>query len=269
LTVGLRVLSSTPFRFSVGPQEREFTIHSALVAEQSDALERLVNGNMKEACDQHVLWNSVEEDIFIKFSQFAYTGNYDSEQPERSAETTPELGPQQEIAEESDDVVDLGWGRRKKKKHSGWPSEMPETSPTKKEQLWDRFKAFTSSEGLQEVQMRSNTKHENCTAVFLSHAKLYVFADIYGIKRLAMLSLYRLQQALVVFELFDNRLEDVVELVRYCFEDTVPDELRLLVTLYVACNVEKLWKSSNFHNLICEHGELSMSLIGMLLDRLD
>jgi hypothetical protein len=52
----------------------------------------------------------VDGDIFIKFSQFAYAGNYDSERPRAIPETTPELGLQEEIAEEIDGVVDLGWG---------------------------------------------------------------------------------------------------------------------------------------------------------------
>ncbi len=67
---------SSPFKFVVGPDEREFTIHSALVAAQSPSLDALVNGHMKEASEQCVKWDETDEHTFVCFSQFAYTGDY-------------------------------------------------------------------------------------------------------------------------------------------------------------------------------------------------
>jgi hypothetical protein len=80
LTLISSIISSKPFRFSVGLHKREFTIHSAVVAHQSTALSSLVNGEMKEARDFHVTWESVDEETFIHFSQYTYTGDYDGAQ---------------------------------------------------------------------------------------------------------------------------------------------------------------------------------------------
>ena len=53
-------------------------MHSALVASQSPAFERLVNnGNLKEGQSYHAELENIEEETFTRFLQYAYTGKYD------------------------------------------------------------------------------------------------------------------------------------------------------------------------------------------------
>lgn len=49
------------------------TIHTVLVAEQSLALDSMVNGSMKEAQDKVVIWKEVDIQTFALFSEFAHT----------------------------------------------------------------------------------------------------------------------------------------------------------------------------------------------------
>ncbi|PON23731.1 hypothetical protein TGAM01_v207378 [Trichoderma gamsii] len=77
------ITSSPPITFVVGPDQKEHTIHSALVARQSAALNALVNGGMKESIERHVVWNDVDEEVFTRFSQFVYTGDYDEAMPSK------------------------------------------------------------------------------------------------------------------------------------------------------------------------------------------
>lgn len=52
------------------------TIHKALVAAQSAGLRSLVTGSMEEANSGKVVWEDVDEDTFVLFAEFVYTGNY-------------------------------------------------------------------------------------------------------------------------------------------------------------------------------------------------
>lgn len=77
----LRVATSNLFRFLIGPDKQEFTIHSALVAHQSPVLKALVYGRFKEAMDCSVEWDEIDERTFVSFWQYVYTGEYDTPEP--------------------------------------------------------------------------------------------------------------------------------------------------------------------------------------------
>ena len=70
------ILGSEPFRFYVGPDERCFHVHSQLIASLSDYLHSLLKGPMAEGQQGQATCPEVDEQTFIKFSQFAYTGDY-------------------------------------------------------------------------------------------------------------------------------------------------------------------------------------------------
>ncbi|QPG97368.1 hypothetical protein C2857_006214 [Epichloe festucae Fl1] len=73
------VLSSRLIKFIVGEKKAEYTLHSYLVAQQSPALDVLINGEMKEAKEGCVNWEGVEEQAFLCFSQYIYTGQYEAQ----------------------------------------------------------------------------------------------------------------------------------------------------------------------------------------------
>jgi len=76
-----------------------------------------------------------------------------------------------------------------------------------------------------------------------------------------MLALHELHNVLVGFELYDSRIEDVISLLRYSYENTVRGRLRELVAVYVACNVERFSKSNNFQDLLDEYGDFGRILL--------
>lgn len=77
LTHASSFMSSKPFEFLVGPEKKVYTIHSGLVARLSPVLDRLVNGDMEEAKKGSVEWKHVDEQTFIRFSEYAYTKSYE------------------------------------------------------------------------------------------------------------------------------------------------------------------------------------------------
>lgn len=80
--------------------------------------------------------------------------------------------------------------------------------------------------------------NKNFLPVFLGHAKLYMFADMYDVDPLKALALNKLHQILLTFKLYARRVGDVVELVGYSYENTPSKDFvarsrgRLLCTMW-------------------------------------
>lgn len=141
-----------------------------------------------------------------------------------------------------------------------------------KEKLWKIFESKAYAGPNPSFHPRKN--RNSCEAykdVFLSHARLYVFAEKWDIARLRMLSLKKLHKTLCVFTPYEERDEDIVALMRYSYANTErsDDPLRSLVIHYAACVVEKLVPSSKFKALLKEQGDLASDLVVKMIDRLD
>lgn len=286
--------------FVIGEVPTEFTVHAAIIAKQSKALDALVNGFMKEAFVGKATFEDIEEDTFIRFSQFAYNGDYMTpcftltpaiEDPDIAAPTAlhdtnrDELVSDVPVAEESmvdeprmEDPQsvpdDLGWGtptlRPKKPKKISKSSKLRQLLH---DRLYDTETPHTLSAARCEVRQNSDPL-EDYTSVFLGHAQLYVFAEKWGITSLKTLCLSKLHRTLTTFTLFEARRIDIVELLRYAFSNShTPDlvddmdELRSLVLLYTVCEVENLVHCSEFMLLIGEGGQLAQNLVQMLMQR--
>ncbi|OAA57236.1 hypothetical protein ISF_07157 [Cordyceps fumosorosea ARSEF 2679] len=95
------ILSSKPYCFLVGPQEREFFIHASLAAKKSSVLDSIVsNGLTKQEANGTAVWRHVDEDTFVRFGQYVYTGDYEGSAP--SQPTTAEAPPPP-VAEEKEE----------------------------------------------------------------------------------------------------------------------------------------------------------------------
>ncbi|OTA98226.1 hypothetical protein M426DRAFT_117591 [Hypoxylon sp. CI-4A] len=75
------IAASKPFRFLVGPDKKEFTMHSELVARMSKPLRTMVNGDRKDSKDGLAELSEVDEETFVRFCEFAYTGDYQAAEP--------------------------------------------------------------------------------------------------------------------------------------------------------------------------------------------
>ncbi|KAG6268437.1 hypothetical protein E4U48_004688 [Claviceps purpurea] len=285
-------ISSKPF-FVVGPKKRVFTIHSALVASLSPVLERLVNGDMLEAKTGSVVWEHVDEQTFVRFSQYAYMKTYeyplstnrpltlDLLRPLAFSSPSPPLGSPATYAfrpfttpdplAPSAPSVPLGT-------FSFPPRPAPLTELNgqgqqveKGKRMWEKFeKQLSSSEPYVAMILapRIFTDYRDDDAEFLlSHARLYVFADCYGIKPLMRLSLSTLHHVLI--KVPEDRLTPrVVKLLQYCYENDTPAALKDLVVEYVVCRVETLWEKEEVVELAQDHGNFSSAVIKGLLGRI-
>ena len=262
---------------------------------------------MSEAREGCALLDNVEESTFVRFSQYAYTGDYVAAKPdilldsstipkdtslqrkhdEREAPPTIDDYSVSFTAEEpaaTDDPFSnpyrISSSSKKEKKEEVYvsgevaDSELP-MSHSKKSRLWNNFKNEVYTISLSDFEPRRNQKPcEDYTKVFLCHAHVYTFAEKYNIDPLRRLSLHKLQRTLAAFTLYGERVDDVVNLMRYSYSNTPDrldsiDDLRLLVVRYVACAVEDLAQSAEFQSLLGDAGSLATDLITEMLKRLD
>ncbi|KAI9777302.1 MAG: hypothetical protein M1816_004801 [Peltula sp. TS41687] len=314
------IVGSTPFKFLVGPDKKLFTVHAALVAHHSKPLSALVNGGMLEAKEGCAFLEDVDEQMFVRFSQYAYTGDYVAADPEILLDqsmigTAQDEAPAPSRIEDSpptdnlevaapdhfEALADAGfgasivdqpgaepsvpWGASRSKKKSkratqkffgsGDSDSSMWTTPSKKLLLGTDFGARTYPISIPCFQPRVNKEScENYTDVFLCHARLYVFAVMYDIEPLRNLCLHKLQRTLAKFTLFRERVGDIVELLRYAYDNTSDrdgqtDGLRSLLAHYAACQVEDLARSDNFELLFGGDGSFARDLVQYMLKRLD
>lgn len=76
------ILGSDIFTFAIGPNGKEYSVHGAAISRLSKPLGVLINGDMCEAKEKCVKWPDVDEKTFVRFTQWAYTETYVTEEPE-------------------------------------------------------------------------------------------------------------------------------------------------------------------------------------------
>jgi hypothetical protein len=279
------VIRSPPFSFHVGEDRTCLTIHVGVVQNISEPLNALINnGRMKESTSGTAVLGDVDEDVFIGFCKYAYTGSYDTpdqipdssprpESPEpdnqsvRSAEEEPtaEAEPPLEPPELSiePEFLDTFWGR---KRRETW-SEEPEAPPPDDtdyyyERLWMWFSGLEYTGPPASVSLDPD---------ILFHAKLYVFATRYIVDGLRTQCLKSLHRDLCAFPLNKANVSQILALLEFTYNNTARKEpggrsrLRDLVIHYVACKAPTLADDENLSLLLDSNGEMGSDLVAKLV----
>lgn len=250
------------------------TIHTLLAAEQSSALHTLVSGSMKEAQTGTVNWEDLDEETFARWAQFVYTGDYPPvpcnivAEPTTSAEETsssPE--PQPDALPD----VSLGdqWGFQSFSKTRNAANKGGLIS--KRSQFHDLTYPVPSLSKFSDMcKIRPNeSSSEDYSPVFLGHARLYVFAEKWGIESLQTLALHKLHATLCGYKPYKGRYGDVVELIKYTYQNTPTqkrkDRLRALVTKYVVQEQIQIAKSEPCLSLVEDEGSFARDLLSTVL----
>lgn len=259
-------------KFVVGIFGKEMMLHTVLVAEQSLALDSMVNGPMKEAQEKVVIWKDVDEQTFALFAEFVYTGEYTLPDGGVEDQSPPLPNIESTTADEfEDDFTKLKRRRKILNTVSVQAQVVPEQSPQKRTKFRDLvYRSLAPASPL--VANKMPGQHPN--ANFLIHARLYVFAERYDIKKLKPLALQNLHANLSEYCPFGEVFyRDVVLLARYAYENTPSreqhkdkDQLRQLVTCYVADEGSKaVARSKHCLDLIEEVGAFARDLVSELL----
>ena len=136
--------------------------------------------------------------------------------------------------------------------------EIPDLPP-KKEALKEAFLqqqyCLPDDEGRTDIP-RANTKPtEDYTGTFLSHARLYVFAEKYQIQPLKRLVLKTLHQTLTAFTLWPDCVGDIIALIRFVYDNTLKaqhgdEPIRTMVKRYVSYEMDNMIKTAIFRDML-------------------
>ena len=250
----------------------DFPVHSALVTMHSEPLDRMINGTMKEAQGGRGCLEEVDKTTFSQVCRWLYSGDYSDLAPPPREKSAVVPGTETASASDSDaahesepeslsgsEDTDLGQPQRKRRKGSvvdeGFAA--PGMVPTRN-CLKTRQRAFLRLVSLPHYSTSVSTSvyhGEDGAEALLHHARVYVFAEMYNIRKLRNLALFKLHLKLVNFG--DGEITPIVPLVDYIYQNTMPREnpildLRTWILEYVACRMEDFASSSDFSDLLSQ-----------------
>ncbi|KAF5249843.1 hypothetical protein FANTH_4894 [Fusarium anthophilum] len=105
--------------------------------------------------------------------------------------------------------------------------------------------------------------------VFLSHARLYILADKYGVEDLRRLSICRLHCILYYFYFNQYNIPDIVALAQELFENTVEDDIaREIIVEYFVCFIEYIRDTPEVKELLRKGGDFPVALVSRVAMRL-
>jgi hypothetical protein len=271
-------------------------VHEEAIASQSPALEALMHGNMSESASRVVTWVDVDQETFVRFSQFAYTGDY----------SVPKMivnghVHQQKQSEKEKDIENGNWSLAEPLLYqdSSWGAF---GSASKQEKKRKKSAQFAFGETSQSTQTTNSTRFDkshvyalrqprskfadscdpeiidgpeenNITEALLSHTMLYILAEKWGIDSLKMLTLFKLHKTLSMLVFDSPKVPHIVELVRHGYAGTPDletgiDGLRDLLCQYVDANVKVISEHEAFLALIQDGGAFVRDLWKRVLTRI-
>ncbi|WPA97910.1 uncharacterized protein RHO25_002521 [Cercospora beticola] len=295
----------------VGAAKTKFFVHRALLKHRN--ADPLCPIEMKSEKDpaSPVRIEYVDAETFARYIEYLYTGEYTAAEPRSrihsysnsASESDTEVLTPSALSDASFDnfaekaslhtekssfgetmippekTAEQSKQPKEQTAQSAWKFPWKRQAPSLRQQAWESFVAKLPSgpQASSKPAMCMNDLHqdfhEDYTEVFLSHAKLYIFAAMWSAESLRKLSLRRLHESLVHFTPCSVCVGDVAILLRHVHHDTDSlcniAELKAVVIDYVACHVEKLAQNSIFQQTMQDSNEAAVDLIQSLLRRLD
>ncbi len=253
-----------------------------------------MNGRWAEAKEGFATIKDVDEGTFVRFIEWAHKGYYTAGEfkaveidPPRtsgnqdsvdvaiaSQEESHSNWGHDEVAPVEDDEYNTGWEYNtkrlsyKKDKKGKRAVEYFEQSrldipAERRNELKKAFirRKYTVRQDVSQIPppRRNQSPEEDYTDVFLSHARLFVFADLYDIQPLRKLALEELHAVLAIYTLYQMRTGDIVALLRYGYGNPSEpreglEEMRTLMTQYMGYEMDTLIEDEDFRDLVIENG---------------
>ena len=235
----------------------------------------MINSGMLESQQGYAVLEDVDKGTFARFVHWAYSGAYhgadyviEVDESECSDSARVASNIRQDSQRESDQGDTLPgyreWSRLVDTDKYCWPESW---CPASRAQFKDCFKLSTY-ESLHPFTCRplpraNASSLENYSSVFLSHVRLYAFADKYDIHALKMLALKQLHLTLSEFTLYPQRVQDVVQVIKYVWKVTGVEldkgsSIRELLRRYICVEFDVLISEDSFGQCL-EDRELPMA----------
>ncbi|KAG6318338.1 hypothetical protein E4U22_005500 [Claviceps purpurea] len=283
------IIAFKPFKFVVGKEEKEIYMHSALVAKWSKVLDKMMNSPFIEGQQGYAVLADEDVKTVAAFAEFVYTGDYQlssEESPPDSGTESHSTAACKNSDEELGQPFNDHWDAFATSKEYGYqvPPTNSVTPSTDKYRCikcrytWNYHTKQCPScnnrvKGPQAPPapvLNPGSMRTDYSEFFIAHAKVFVFADCYGIDALIDLSTRKLHQALCGFRLSKARVGDILALVRFCYERPGPDKLKRLVASYSAAIMDpevSNFMADCFQQLLKERGDFAADMAWFLASR--
>ncbi|KAG6291863.1 hypothetical protein E4U09_003669 [Claviceps aff. purpurea] len=205
-------------------ESSRFLLHSDLVKRESEALGEIIDTSFAEGRKGYVVLRDDNAETISAFAQFIYTGDY-----QLSFDmSTPEVGNESHDKDNPEDDF-RPWTRPGNgfwhcftKSKNFDPYEISYSGP--------------EDDDPDDHDMCFNSDHmdKDYSELFISHAKIFVFAHSHDMEALMGLSIRKLHEALCWFALSRERIGDILALARYCYKSSGAEKLRRMVASYSA-----------------------------------
>ena len=220
----------------------------------------MINGHLSEASQGFALLNDVDEGTFVRFIRWTYTKDYAAaehtwaeigEGPDASdTETAQKEAPPSDTTDAWAPSVKVK--KKKKKSNSKLHTSLKESFICEYD-YW--------SPDVMPAPRSNLHPQEDYTEVFLSHARLYVFAEKYDIQPLKKLCHQKLNHTLATYTLYPERVGDVTTLLKYVYANTAEtisgtEDVRTMLAHYVGTEMDTLIKYGEIKDLMLENGDL-------------
>jgi hypothetical protein len=288
------IASSGICYFRVGPDEKEFIVHSALLDQKAPILGSTARHT---SCTiGAVYWPEVSVDNFVSFWQWLYTGQYDDPVLRCANDSNTDArntdvrngecvsaysiyGDQTRMDRKRTKAL----ARRYKASESMLPREdsPPKLSPRPVGVLAEKPMEFTAVEHSGEPKSHKTNKKDETneegapalvtdqSGILIHHASLYVLAHKYKIKSLMSHAYDKLDGCIVQrMRPADFQGSEFAALAKFCFDKATPSKLRSLVISHASINIRTLWRNSEaFRQLVDDSGGFSGALVGGLMSQ--
>ena len=219
----------------------------------------MINGHLLEAKQGFALLEDVDQDTFVRFIHWTYTGDYSAPEHTWAEIEGGKEDSSTEAAQKETSVPNdfSSWGHppkvsKKKKKSSS------RLHTTLKESFVSGYLPWS----LESSGPRGNlNSQEDYTEVFLAHARLYVFAEKYDIQDLKSLCRQKLGQTLGLYTLYPERVEDITSLLKYVYANTNEtvdgsEDIRTILAHCVGTEMATLNKYGEIKDLMLDNGDV-------------
>lgn len=236
-------------------------------------------GKFKECSEGVVKWEDVEEQTFEDFWMYVYTDDYGK--PQTSTEEVRDSSTLEQLLDREDENQCYPTGEYdgllvnksgSKLMYRGQEYFLTGTDPGRGGRLWKIFKSVPAElffQGTESSKYQQGTwKQAEKSHDLIRHARLYIFANNYGIEGLMSLSVAKLHRNLTRLDLGrEAHIVDVVGLIQLCYETLTPACLKQFVIFYLACKLEDLWHNPQLQRLLTTNGDLSRAVLAIRLGR--
>ncbi|KAG5914515.1 hypothetical protein E4U61_005619 [Claviceps capensis] len=225
------IFASQPCKFVVGQAKIEIFVHSELVKRNSEPLGSIVDISFAEGQQGYVSLRDDDVGTVSAFAQYLYTGNYrlplEIPAPTRGHESYRKANHEDKARQWRRPRNNL-WCRfiqskeYKNQAHSSDSYMIPYEASCK---------TWPETDDIDEPYFNNEDMDRDYSKLFISHAKIFVFAQYYGVEALMGLSMRRLHKALCGFGLSRERIGDILALIRYCYDRPGPEKLKKMVAM--------------------------------------